>query len=150
MNILVPEGNSIHVDSFQYQDPLPQTQIIYAQNVSIQENIQNYLVNLYFFFSQNSLETMESAVMEVLDSFLPGDIRNISHFKPVLRRFVLLLWWYDLRLVQIPLLEKEISFYSLGILTELDAQVQKGMPSHLYNFPKNYETEQCGMFNSLK
>ena len=53
--------------------------------------------------------------------------------------------------VFLPLIQKEIDIFrdtiwnSHRVRCQKDAQLPKGVPSHLYSFPENYSSEQCGM-----
>ena len=56
-----------------------------------------------------------------------------------------------LTFVFLPLVQKEMDIFrdtiwnSHRVRCQKDAQLPKGVPSHLYSFPENYGAEQCGM-----
>ena len=56
-----------------------------------------------------------------------------------------------LAFVFLPLIQKEMDIFrdtiwnSHRVRCQKDAQLPKGVPSHLYSFPENYGAEQCGM-----
>jgi hypothetical protein len=52
--------------------------------------------------------------------------------------------------IYIPVVQKEVDFFrktiwnSHRIRKQNDARLPKGIPDHVFNFPKKYETEECG------
>lgn len=56
-----------------------------------------------------------------------------------------------LAFIFIPVIQKEMDIFretiwnSHRVRAQKDAQVPKGIPDHLYNFPEHYGAEECGM-----
>ena len=57
-----------------------------------------------------------------------------------------------LAFIYIPVTQKELEIFretiwnSHRVRSQKDAQMPKGIPSHLYSFPEQYGAEECGMY----
>ena len=60
-----------------------------------------------------------------------------------------------LAFIYIPVIQREMDVFretiwnSHRVRAQKDAQVPKGIPEHLYNFPESYGAEECGMCSSF-
>lgn len=56
-----------------------------------------------------------------------------------------------LAFIFIPVIQKEMEIFretvwnSHRVRSQKDAEMPKGIPNHLYSFPEQYNTEECGM-----